>query len=127
MATADFRISRLALHGRHGALEAERSLGQHFFLDLEITAEIGNAATTDDVGDTLHYGQVIKAATAAFNARSFNLIETAATAVAEELMTRFPAIARIRVTVHKPSAPVAAMIDDLSVSVELRRDDRRAP
>ena len=36
MATAEFRITRLALHGRHGVLEAERSLGQHFFLDLDI-------------------------------------------------------------------------------------------
>ena len=127
MALADFRISRLAIHGRHGALEAERSLGQRFFLDLDITADIGNALTTDAVGDTLHYGQVIKVATAAFNARPFNLIEAAAAAVADDLLARFPAIVRIRVTVHKPSAPVAAIIDDLAASVERRRDDRRAP
>lgn len=125
MATADFRISRVALHGRHGVLEAERSLGQRFFLDLDVTADIGNAATSDDVNDTLHYGQVIKAAVAAFNARSFNLIEAAAAAVADDLIARFPAVVSVRVTVHKPSAPVAAIIDDLSVSVERRRDARR--
>lgn len=121
MTTAEFRISRLALHGRHGALEAERSLGQRFFLDLEITADIGEALATDDVGDTLHYGQVIKAATVAFNARPFNLIEAAAGAVADDLLARFPAILAVRVTVHKPSAPVAAIIDDLSATVERRR------
>jgi len=121
MAIAEFRISRLALHGRHGALEAERSLGQRFFLDIEITADIGEALATDDVGDTLHYGQVIKAAAAAFNARSFNLIEAAAGAVADDLLARFPAILGVRITVHKPSAPVAAIIDDLSATVERRR------
>ena len=121
MPHAEFRISRLALHGRHGVLEAERALGQRFFLDLEITADIGEALANDDVGDTLHYGQVIKAASAAFNARPFNLIEAAAGAVADDLMTRFPAIVSVRVTVHKPSAPVAAIIDDLSATVERRR------
>ena len=127
MALADFRIARLAIHGRHGALEAERSLGQRFFLDLDITADVGNALASDDVADTLHYGQVIKAATAAFNARPFNLIEAAAAAVADDLLARFPAIVSVRVTVHKPSAPVAAIIEDLAATVERRRDDRRAP
>lgn len=123
MTIAEFRISRLALHGRHGALEAERSLGQRFFLDLEITADIGNALETDEVADTLHYGQAIKAATAAFNERPFNLIEAAAGHVADDLLARFPAIRSVRVTVHKPSAPVAAIIDDLAATIERHRGD----
>ena len=127
MAIAEFTITRLALHGRHGALEAERSLGQHFFLDLAITAEIGNALASDRVDDTLHYGQVIKAASAAFNARPYNLIEAAAAAVADDLLAKFPAILKIRVTVHKPSAPVEAMIDDLAATVERQRSDGRTP
>lgn len=121
MSTAEFRITRLALHARHGALEAERSLGQRFFLDLDITADVGNALTSDDVGDTLHYGRVIKAATAAFTAREFNLIEAAAAAVGDALLAGFPAIAVIRVTVHKPAAPVSAILDGISTTVERRR------
>jgi hypothetical protein len=31
----------------------------------------------------------------------------------------------VQVTVHKPAAPVAAIIDDLAATVERRRDDRR--
>jgi dihydroneopterin aldolase len=121
MATADFSIKGIALHGRHGALEAERSLGQQFRLDLEITAEIGDAARSDRLEETLHYGQVIKAAMGAFNARPLNLIEAAAGAVADELLAQFAKITVVRVTVHKPSAPIAAIIDDLAVKVERRR------
>ena len=121
MAIAEFRITGLALHGRHGVLEAERTLGQHFTLDLELTAEVGNATVSDNLEETLHYGQVIKAASAAFNARTFNLIEAAAGAVADDLLARFPKIVTARVTVHKPAAPVAAIIQDLSATVERRR------
>lgn len=121
MTIAEFRITGLALHGRHGALEAERTLGQHFTLDLVLTAEVGHATVSDSLEETLHYGQVIKAAAAAFNVRNFNLIEAAAGAVADDLLTRFPKIVVARVTVHKPSAPVAAIIEDLSATVERRR------
>ena len=121
MAQADVQITGLTLHGRHGALEAERSLGQHFIVDIVLTAEVGAALSSDNVEDTLHYGHVIKAVIATFEARSYNLIEALAAAIADDLLTRFPKIVRARVTVHKPSAPVAAIITDLAVSVERRR------
>jgi dihydroneopterin aldolase len=121
MTIADFTIEGLALHGRHGVLVAERSLGQHFFLDLHITADIGDAVASDKIDDTLHYGQVIKAASATFNARAYDLIEAAAGAVGDELLRLFPKIISVRVTVHKPAAPVAALINDLAVSIEQRR------
>ncbi len=121
MATAEFTIEGLALHARHGALQAERDLGQHFFLDLEIIAEIGAATKTDQLEDTLHYGQVIKAASAAFTAKPFHLIEAAAGAVGDALLAQFAKIESVRVTVHKPNAPVAALIDDLAVTVERHR------
>ena len=66
MAKADFQISGLTLHGRHGALEAERSLGQHFIVDVALTADVGDALTSDKVEDTIHYGHVIKAVVATF-------------------------------------------------------------
>ena len=121
MTTARISITRIAVHGRHGALEAERSLGQRFFIDLDITADIGDAATSDRLEATLHYGHVIKATLAAFNAKPLNLIEAAAGAVADELMARFDKITVLRVTVHKPSAPIAAIIEDLAITIERRR------
>ncbi len=117
-----FRIDRLALHARHGAKEAERSLGQRFFLNIVVTADVEAALTSDRLEDSVHYGEVIKAATRTFTERDFNLIEAAASAVAEDLLRRFPKIVAVAVTVHKPSAPVAAIFDSISATVERRRD-----
>jgi len=121
LAKADFHIKGLRLHGRHGALEAERSLGQRFVLDLAFTADVGEALKSDRVEDTVHYGHAIKAVAATFEGRWYNLIEALAAAIADDLMARFEKIERVRVTVHKPSAPIAAIFDDLSVSVERHR------
>ena len=121
LAKAEVQVTGLTLHGRHGALEAEQSLGQHFIVDLALTAEVGDALVSDKVEDTLHYGHVIKAAIATFEARRYNLIEALAAAIADDLLAQFPKIVRARVTVHKPAAPVAAIISDLAVSVERQR------
>jgi dihydroneopterin aldolase len=116
-----FRIDRLALHARHGAREAERSLGQRFFLDIVFTADIAPALASDALADSVHYGDVIKAASKTFTARDFNLIEAAAAAVADDLLARFRKIVSITVTVHKPAAPVAAILEGISVTVERKR------
>jgi len=121
LASVDFQISGLTLHGRHGALAAERSLGQHFLVDVALTAEVGDALASDKVEETIHYGHVIKTVVATFETRWFNLIEALAAAIADDLLAQFPKIVRVRVTVHKPAAPVAAIIGDLSVSVERHR------
>ena len=83
MALPSIRIDRLALHARHGAKEAERSLGQRFYLDIEFTADIEKALASDALVDSVHYGEVIKAATRTFTARDYNLIEAAAAAARE--------------------------------------------
>ena len=123
MTIAVFRIDGLALHARHGVLEAERTLGQRFFIDLVVTADVGDALNSDQIDDSVHYGQIIKAATLTFTGRTFNLIEAAASAVADDLLDRFPTVVAVSVTVHKPSAPVAAIVADVSATVERRRDD----
>lgn len=121
MALPSIRIDRLALHARHGAKEAERSLGQRFYLDIEFTADIEKALASDALVDSVHYGEVIKAATKTFTARDYNLIEAAAAAVGDDLLARFPKIVSVSVTVQKPAAPVAAILDMISVTVERSR------
>src|SRR5260221_10559262 len=123
MTTVVLRIDRLALHARHGVLAEERTLGQHFFLDLVVTAEVGDALTSDRIDDSVNYAALIKAATHTFTARAFNLIEAAAAAVADDLLEHFPGVLAVTVTVHKPQAPVTALVADISATVERRRHD----
>ena len=123
MSATIIRIDGLALHAHHGVHEAERNLGQRFFLDIVVTAEVGEALSSDQIEDTVHYGHVIKAATLTFTERTFNLIEAAASVVANDLLDQFPKVVAVKVTVHKPSAPVTAFVADISATVERRRHD----
>jgi dihydroneopterin aldolase len=115
-------IKRLALFAHHGVHVAEKTIGQRFFLDIRFRIDADQALASDAIEDSVSYADVIERATAIFCGQSFNMIETAAARIADALLVDFPLIAGVAVTVHKPSAPVIAIVDDLSATVEKARN-----
>jgi dihydroneopterin aldolase len=107
----------LALHAYHGVMQHEAKVGQTFKLDLALDIDLTTATRTDKLAHTVGYDQVVEVASRAFCARRYRLIEAAAGAVADAVLNRFPQVASVRVTVHKPHAPIAATFDDVGVSI----------
>lgn len=121
MREVEIRVDGLAFFGRHGVLPAERELGQRFALDLVLVPSSDRACDTDDVTDAVHYGEVAERALAVANGGPYALLERLADAIALALLDGFP-LRRVTVRVHKPSAPVPAVLDDVSVAVTRTRD-----
>jgi 7,8-dihydroneopterin aldolase/epimerase/oxygenase len=74
---------------------------------------------------TVSYDKVVKVASEAFCTRRYRLIEAAAGAVADAVLEHYPRVRSVRVTVHKPHAPIAATFDDVGVTIMRTRDRRR--
>ena len=60
-------------------------------------------------------------ATAAFKGTNYKLLERAAGAVADAVLAAFPRILAVKVTVHKPHAPIAAIFEDVGVVLTRNR------
>lgn len=114
-------ITGLLIHAHHGVMPHEEKVGQRFVLDLELATDLAQAAVSDKVVDTVSYASIVDAVTRAFTARSYRLVEAAAGAVADEVLSTFPRIASVRVTVHKPHAPIAAIFNDVGVTILRKR------
>ncbi|MDB5624270.1 MAG: dihydroneopterin aldolase [Tardiphaga sp.] len=114
-------IKGVSIHARHGYLDYEAEVGQRFVIDLELTADIAEASISDRLADTVSYANVVAVATAAFKDANYKLLERAAGAVANAVLTAFPKISTVRVTVHKPHAPIAAIFDDVGVVLTRHR------
>ena len=117
-------INGLALHAYHGVMQHEAKVGQTFKLDLLLDIELAEASRSDMLKHTVSYDKVVMTASEAFCARRYRLVEAAAGAVADAVLTGYPQVQRIRVTVHKPHAPIAATFDDVGVVIERGRQDR---
>jgi dihydroneopterin aldolase len=114
-------VSGLALHAYHGVMQHEAKVGQTFKLDLTLSIDLAAASRSDKLVNTVSYDKVVEVASKAFCDRRYRLVEAAAGAVADAVLGGFVQVARVRVTVHKPHAPIAATFDDVGITIERAR------
>jgi dihydroneopterin aldolase len=121
------RISLTGLRefGYHGVLAHERENGQEFIVDAEIEVDLAPAARSDDVADSVHYGDLATALAAVVAGEPVDLIETLAQRLIDTCLS-FAAVTAATVTVHKPGAPIEATFADVSVRMRRSRDDASA-
>jgi dihydroneopterin aldolase len=114
-------IKGVVIHARHGVMEHETEVGQRFVIDLELFTDLSESSHTDRLADTVSYSLVVATATAAFRDTNYRLLEGAAGAVADAILAAFPRIRAVKVTVHKPHAPIAAIFEDVGVVLTRNR------
>jgi 7,8-dihydroneopterin aldolase/epimerase/oxygenase len=114
-------VNGLVLHAFHGVMPHEAKVGQPFTLDLVLDIDLAEASRSDTLKATVSYDRLVAAASEAFCARRYRLVEAAAGAVAEAVLDRYPLVRGIRVTVRKPHAPIAATFDDVGVTITRTR------
>jgi 7,8-dihydroneopterin aldolase/epimerase/oxygenase len=124
MAGDVIRVTRIAVFGRHGLLPEEAVLGQRFFISLEAHLDLGPAGRSDDVAGTVSYADLTQVAVEIATEQRFNLIEALAESIAAAILAGFPPVEAVAVRVDKPSAPVPAILESVSVEITRRRASR---
>jgi dihydroneopterin aldolase len=118
----EITLTGLRAFGRHGVYEHERTDGQHFVVDVTLYVSTAAASRSDDVADTVHYGEVAEQVAGIVGGEPVNLIETVAERIADALLAR-DAVKMVAVTVHKPGAPIDLEFADVSVTIRRSRPD----
>lgn len=118
--TDEIAITGIRATGYHGVYEHERRDGQEFIADVVLSLSLRAAAASDDVVDTVHYGEVAEKVAAILAGEPADLIETVAERIAAAVLG-WPLVEAVRVTVHKPAAPIPVPFDDVAVTVERSR------
>jgi dihydroneopterin aldolase len=114
-------VTGLALHAYHGVMQHEADVGQTFTLDLILDIDLAEASLSDKLAHTVGYDQVVNVAVQVFCEQRYRLIEAAEGAVADAVLKRFAQVTAVRVTVHKPHAPIAATFADVGVTLTRAR------
>jgi 7,8-dihydroneopterin aldolase/epimerase/oxygenase len=95
-------LEGMVFHGRHGTLAAERELGQPFVVDVELRLDLRPAGNSDDLAQTVDYGEVHRRAREIVEGEPVNLTETVAERIARTILEEHPAVEAVRVKVSKP-------------------------
>jgi dihydroneopterin aldolase len=121
--TADrITITGLRARGHHGVYDIERRNGQDFVVDVALELDTAPAAVSDDVADTVHYGELAETLADVVRGEPVNLLETLAARLADVCLDD-KRVAAATITVHKPQAPVTVPVSDLAVTI--RREQSR--
>jgi 7,8-dihydroneopterin aldolase/epimerase/oxygenase len=117
-------VNGLVIHAYHGVMPHEAKVGQPFLLDLVLDIDLAEASRSDTVKATVSYEKLVATVTEAFTTRRYRLIEAAAGAVADAVLSTYPKAREISVTVRKPHAPIAATFQDVGVIIKRSRRKR---
>jgi dihydroneopterin aldolase len=120
MSTDELALRGVRAWGRHGALPAERELGQEFLVDVVLSLDMRPAAAEDDLSRTVDYGTLAGRLVSLIEGPPVNLIETLAERLAAACLDQ-QNVEEVEVTVHKPSAPVPFPFADVSVTIRRAR------
>ncbi|MEV5537968.1 dihydroneopterin aldolase [Saccharopolyspora shandongensis] len=113
-------LTGLKVRGNHGVFDHEKRDGQDFFVDITVWIDLGEAAASDDLQKTLHYGELAERAAEIVAGPSRDLIETVAGEIADDVMTD-ERVHAAEVTIHKPSAPIPLTFGDVAVTIRRSR------
>jgi dihydropteroate synthase len=115
-------LTGLRVRGRHGVYDFERAEGQDFVVDAVLELDLRRPAGTDEVADTVHYGELADRLAGIVAGEPVNLIETLAGRLADACLAD-PRVAAVELTVHKPGAPISHEFTDVAVTLHRRREE----
>ncbi|QMU97139.1 dihydroneopterin aldolase [Microbacterium esteraromaticum] len=116
----EITLTGLTVFGYHGVFDFERRQGQEFAIDLTLRLSLSAAAASDDVVDTVHYGELADRVAAIVAGEPVNLIETLAQRIADAALDD-ERVRSVKVTVHKPHAPIEQTFADVAVTIRRER------
>ena len=111
-------LKNVEIFANHGVFAEEKTLGQKFIIDLELTLNLEEAGKTGDLTKSVHYGELCHGIEKAFTEKSYDLIETAAEIIAEYTLVNYPIVDSVKVTLKKPWAPIGRHLDYAAVEIE---------
>lgn len=111
-------IENLETFGYHGVFEEEAFLGQKFIVSAVISLSTRKAGKTDDLKESLDYGEVCQTIKKLVENERYQLIERLAEEIAEKLLLTYSKMEKVEITVKKPWAPVLVSMDTVAVKIE---------
>ena len=116
MVTSRLFLTGISASGRHGANPGEKDRAQDFVVDLDVEVEVGD----DELSSTSDYRTLIRTARETVERDSFDLLESLAHAVANDVLA-LEGVVKVSAIVHKPAAARSNQVQGVAAAATLER------
>jgi dihydroneopterin aldolase len=111
----------MEFYGYHGVFPEENKLGQRFIVDLSVSADLKRAGQTDQLEDSVNYGDLYGVCREIVEGKPAKLIETVAERMAAKILTDFPLVSEVTVKLIKPDPPIPGHYQSVAIEITRRR------
>ena len=115
------KVTGIEAIGYHGLYDSEREIGQPFIVDVELELDLEKAGKTDDLSHSVDYNDIAVLIHNEIVGPPMKLLETMAENICEKILKAYPNVEEIKVTVHKPRAPISVPFGDVSITIKRER------
>ena len=117
--TGDFiKITNLKVFAHHGVFPEETRDGQDFYVNAKLFLDCRKAGKTDNLSDSLNYGEVSHFITDFLQDHTYKLIESVAEQLAEAMLLSMPVLKGVEIELCKPHAPIGLPFENVSVTMK---------
>ena len=109
-------LENMEFYAYHGHFKEEQIVGNKFLVNLEIETDMGKAAHSDDLKDTLNYHTAYQIIKREMEKKS-HLLENIASRILDALYSEFPQIDSARIKVSKMNPPMGGKLESVSVTL----------
>ncbi len=114
------RLHNMTFYGFHGTSAAERQTGRRFEVDCELFWDLEKVAEGDHLADTVDYTAVYNLVENTIQKNRFNLLETIAVRLANQILAEFK-VQEVVVRVRKKIPPIPGNLDHIEVEVRRKK------
>lgn len=109
-------LENMIFFAYHGVLPQENAAGNTFVVNIKLESDLSEAATSDNLDDTINYAQVYEVIKQEMNIPSC-LLEHVAGRIIKALRKRFPKLGVIELKLSKKAPPIVGQIEQASVII----------
>ena len=110
------RINNMKFFAYHGVAPEEKSLGQTFEVDIEVSTSLKDAATSDNLTASIDYSALFTIAKEEMLRHKYDLIETVAEKIASRVLSLDGVLSTV-IRIRKPNAPIDSVFDHVEIQI----------
>ena len=111
------KITNLKIFAYHGVFEEEKREGQDFYINAKLYLDLHTPGKSDDLTESLNYGEACHFITKEFTEKSYDLIEAACENLCQRLLLEFNRLWAVEIELQKPHAPIGLPFENVSVTM----------
>ena|SRR5690554_1311028 len=114
------KLQNIRVFSNHGCLEEEAKIGSEYRVDLEIAADLGISAQSDELSDTVDYVH-LNAIVKEEMAKRAKLLEKVAQCIIDRIFDEIALVNEVNIEVSKINPPIGGDVEMVTIAMKQNR------